>query len=104
MRPLSEDTLLAQIGLMLQSGLQTTVEPFPETHVDFANILSELRKLSPDDVKGKLVIAGFATKPYGLDHMRCLECMYYLVHRQWCDLPELDLPVDPDWYCRLWRI
>jgi hypothetical protein len=36
--------------------------------------------------------------------MRCQECMYYLVHRKWCDLPELFVPVEPDWYCRLWRI
>jgi hypothetical protein len=30
--------------------------------------------------------------------------MYYMVHSKCCDLPELALPVEPDWWCRLWRI
>lgn len=33
-----------------------------------------------------------------------LTCMYFLVHRKWCDLPELSVPVEPEWWCRLWRI
>jgi len=104
MRPDEEEKLREKIARLLASGLQTQTEPFPETHVEFAQILDELRKLPPDDLKGKLVLAGFADKPYGPDQMRCLECMYYLVHRKWCDLPELAVPVEPDWYCRLWRI
>ena len=34
----------------------------------------------------------------------CDTCMYYLVHRKFCELPELMLPVEPEWSCRLWRI
>lgn len=30
--------------------------------------------------------------------------MYYQVHRKWCNLPELAVPVKPDWWCRLRRI
>jgi hypothetical protein len=30
--------------------------------------------------------------------------MYFLVHRKWCDLPELSVPVEAEWWCRLWRI
>jgi hypothetical protein len=30
--------------------------------------------------------------------------MYYKVHRRYCELPELDFPVEPEWSCRLWRI
>jgi hypothetical protein len=104
MRPEEEEKLREKIAQLLASGLRTQTEPFPETHVEFAQILDELRKLPPDDLKGKLVIAGFTDKPYGPDQMRCLECMYYLVHRKWCDLPELAVPVEPDWWCRLWRI
>ena len=104
MRSEEEDKLRQRIGEMLSEGLKTQTEPFPETHVEFAKLLDELRKLNPDDLKGKLVLSGFADKPYGPDQMRCLECMYYLVHRKWCDLPELAVPVEPDWYCRLWRI
>jgi hypothetical protein len=99
-----ENALRIKIGEILADGLETQLEPFPETHVEFAEILKELRQLEQDDLKGKLIIGGFADKPYGSDQMRCLECMYYLVHRKWCDLPELAVPVEPDWYCRLWRI
>jgi hypothetical protein len=96
--------LLKTISDMLESGLETQVEPFPETEKEFAGILTELRQLEPGDLKQKLVIGGFLNHPYGPDKQRCLECMYYLVHRRWCDLPELAVPVEPEWYCRLWRI
>jgi hypothetical protein len=66
--------------------------------------LDELRKLGDDDLVGKLKVSGFVDQPYGEDQARCLECMYYLVHRKWCDLPELAVPVEPEWWCRLWRI
>jgi hypothetical protein len=96
--------LLKTIADMMANGLTTQVEPFPETEKEFADILTQLRKLGPNDLKGKLVISGFIDHPYGPDRMRCMECMYYLVNRKWCDLPELAVPVEPDWWCRLWRI
>jgi hypothetical protein len=102
--PAEEHLQRAEITQLLAGGLATQLEPFPETHVEFGKILDELRKLPPDDLKSKLAISGFADRPQGPDQMRCLECIYYLVHRKWCDLPELDVPVEPDWYCRLWRI
>jgi hypothetical protein len=98
------DEVLARITKLLESGLDTQVEPFPETEREFANLLAELRRLDPADLEGKLVIAGFVNHPYGPDQQRCMECMYYLVHRKWCDLPELSVPVEADWWCRLWRI
>jgi len=99
-----EAALRDYIGKMLADGLKTQTEPFPATHVEFGELLAELRELPPEDLTGKLVLSGFTDKPYGPDQMRCLECMYYLVHRKWCDLPELAVPVEPEWYCRLWRI
>lgn len=99
-----DEALLKKIGDMLADGLKTQTEPFPETDKEFAGILDELRKLPPDDLEQKLVISGFVDKPYGPDKQRCMECMYYLVHRKWCDLPELSVPVEPEWWCRLWRI
>jgi hypothetical protein len=36
--------------------------------------------------------------------MRCMECINFLVNKKWCNLPELEVPVKPEWYCRLWRI
>ena len=96
--------VLETIAKKLADGLVTQVEPFPETEREFADILAQLRALDPGDLEGKLVIGGFLDHPYGPDRQRCMECMYYLVHRQWCDLPELAVPVEPDWWCRLWRI
>jgi len=96
--------VLANIAQLLRDGLVTQTEPFPETDKEFAQILVELRHTPREDLKKKLVIAGFTDKPYGPDQQRCMECMYFLVHRKWCDLPELAVPVEPDWWCRLWRI
>jgi hypothetical protein len=99
-----ENTLRNYIAKMMADGLQTQTEPFPETDREFGQLLAELRELPEQDLQAKLVLSGFVDKPYGPDQMRCQECMYYLVHRKWCDLPELAVPVEPDWWCRLWRI
>lgn len=99
-----ERELRERIGKMLADGLKTKTEPFPEDNHQFAALLAALRELDVSDLKAKLVLSGFTNYPYGEDKMRCQECMYYLVHRKWCDLPELAVPVEPDWFCRLWRI
>jgi hypothetical protein len=95
---------LKEIADILATGLKTQVEPFPETDKEVAEILVKLRQLDPGDLQSKLVISGFVDHPYGPDQLRCMECMYFLVQRRWCDLPELAVPVEPDWWCRLWRI
>lgn len=100
----THEELLKRIGELLENGLKTETEPFPETEKEFAEILKQLRALDPEDLESKLVIGGFVDHPYGPEEQRCLECMYYLVHRKWCDLPELSVPVEPHWWCRLWRI
>jgi hypothetical protein len=98
------EDLRGTIAAMLRNDLATQVEPFPETDKEFAEILLQLRQFEADDLKSKLVVGGFVDHPYGPEQQRCMECMYYLVHRKWCDLPELAVPVEPDWWCRLWRI
>jgi hypothetical protein len=95
---------LQAIGQLMRDGLKTQTEPFPATDKEFSAILDELRELPRGELKKRLVIAGFVDKPYGPEQQRCMECMYFLVHRRWCDLPELAVPVEPDWWCRLWRI
>jgi hypothetical protein len=95
--------VLAAVTQMLRDGLPTQTEPFPETDKEFAMLLTELRRTPREDLRKKLVIAGFIDRPQGPDQRRCMECMYFLVHRKWCDLPELALPVEPQWWCRLWR-
>ena len=99
-----QNATLRKMAQLMRDGLKTQTEPFPETEKEFAAILEELRRLDPGDLEGKMVISGFVGHPYGPDRQRCMECMYYLVHRQWCDLPELAVPVEADWWCRLWRI
>ena len=99
-----EDALRTRIGDILQGGLRTQTEPFPETEREFNRLLDELRALPGGDLTAKLVKSGFTDKPFGPDRLRCLECIYYLVNRKWCDLPELSVPVEEDWWCRLWRI
>lgn len=104
MSMISSDEIRSKIYTLLADGLKTITEPFPETEKEFGKILNELRMLEPDDLKNKLIIGGFLNHPYGAEQDRCMECMYYLVHRKWCDLPELAVPVEAEWWCRLWRI
>jgi hypothetical protein len=92
------------IAELLADGLETQVEPFPETEKEFAEITAELRALDPSELRRKLIIGGFLDRPYGPENWRCADCIYYLANRKWCDLPELAVPVEPDWYCRLWRM
>jgi hypothetical protein len=99
----NEDAVRAQILKMLRDdGLTTQVDPFPQNTQEFDAILTELREPEHANLEDKLVIGGFVHHP--VDDQRCLECIYYLIHRKYCDLPELAVPVEPDWWCRLWRI
>lgn len=90
---------------MLVSGLATDTEPRADDDAMFRAIIDSLRA-SDGELKTKLVIAGFtlAMVEHGGIERACESCMYYQVHRRWCELPELDLPVQPEWSCRLWRI
>ena len=102
-----ENALRVKIGEILADGLETQLEPFPETHKEFAELLAELRHLPPDDWEQKLIIGGFTDYPYGEDtdiSQSCETCRYYLKHRKYCELPSLDCPVEPEWSCIVWRI
>jgi hypothetical protein len=99
-----EDALREKIANILAGGLATTTEPVPEDSEGLRAILSELAEIDPGDLEKKLVVSGFVDHPCDKDDHRCLECMYYRVHRKWCALPTLALPVEPEWWCRLWRI
>ena len=94
-----------EIAALLSSGLTTEVFPRPDTHEAVQMIIARLRG-ADGDFKSKLVIAGFSDYPveHGGIEQPCETCMYYLVHRKFCELPELACPVEPQWSCRLWRI
>ncbi|MEM8608547.1 MAG: hypothetical protein AAGF92_15695 [Myxococcota bacterium] len=94
-----------EIEALLNGGLETEVFPRADDSESFQAIITRLQT-SDKSVESKLVIAGFTLEP--IDHhdieQACETCMYYLVNRKWCELPELDLPVEPEWSCRVWRI
>ena len=101
-----DDKLRVQIGQILKEGLETQVWPRAETSEKVNEIVSQLQNEAADNLEKKLVIGGFTDHTIeadGLDQP-CETCMYYLVHRKFCELPELMLPVEPEWSCRLWRI
>jgi hypothetical protein len=94
-----------QIRQLLADGLVTEVFPRADTSEEFMAISARVREVRGDLV-ATLVIGGFTLQPveHGGVEQPCETCMYYLVHRRCCDLPELDVPVEPEWSCRLWRI
>jgi hypothetical protein len=97
----------AAIAELLRGGLVTETSPVPVSDAEVAEVLRALGEVAADDsrqaLRDKLVIAGLLDHPNGHDQQRCMECMYFVVHRRWCELPELSLPVEPEWWCRLWR-
>jgi hypothetical protein len=76
----------------------------------FDAVVRALQDLRPDDLVGKLVVGGFTLHAYMLkddpDQIvhACSTCIYYERHRRFCNLPELMLPVEPQWSCIVWRI
>lgn len=103
---LSNDMLRDKIRDMLASGLKTFTSPFPENAQEFQNILDELGEFSYHDLTNRLRVGGFLDHPVEMGgiEQRCMECIYYLPNKKWCDLPELPVPVEPEWWCRLWKI
>ncbi|HEV7671886.1 MAG TPA: hypothetical protein VGS22_25470 [Thermoanaerobaculia bacterium] len=91
---------------LLSYGIKSTMSPFPNTQTEFLQIVRDLRRLEKNDLLGRLDLGGFAnyTVGEGEDMQRCQECIYYLPNGKWCDLPELPVPVEPHWWCRLWKM
>ena len=102
----ANNLLRARIGALMKAGLPNRQDEFPETDTQFNALITHLRSLQPDDLMGRLSYGGFKDHPVGegADCMRCQECIYYLPNRKWCDLPELPVPVEAEWYCRLWKV
>lgn len=99
-----DDKLREKIRSLLADGLEVEVFPRADTHDEVQAIVARLQANS--DLKDRLAIAGFTLTPIEHDGIEqvCETCMYYQVHRRYCELPELDVPVEPQWSCRLWRI
>ncbi|MDJ0942222.1 MAG: hypothetical protein QNJ30_02070 [Kiloniellales bacterium] len=101
-----DEALRDEIAAKLKSGLETEVWPRAETSEMVNEVVARLRREAGEDLTAKLVIAGVTGHPIEADDIEqpCETCMYYLVHRGFCELPELMIPVAPEWSCRLWRI
>ncbi|MER8465834.1 hypothetical protein [Mesorhizobium sp. M1396] len=101
----TDEDVPGQIRSLLAGGLKTEVFPRADSHENVAEIIDRLRA-ADEDIKALLVIAGFTDHPveHGGMEQACGTCMYYLIHRHFCELPELAVPVEPQWSCRLWRI
>jgi metal-dependent hydrolase (beta-lactamase superfamily II) len=101
----SDGKVRDEIHLLLAAGLKTEVFPRADSHEEVQAIVSRL-KAAGNDLETKLVIGGFTLDPIMHEDIEqlCETCMYYKVHRRYCELPELDVPVEPHWSCRLWRI
>jgi hypothetical protein len=100
------DVVRLWVDGLLNYGIETAMAPFPKTQSEFLGIVDELGKLHKNDLLNRLIIGGFANHGVGAgeDLQRCQECIYYLPHAKWCDLPELPIPVEPQWWCRLWKL
>ncbi len=102
---MSDDSVRTEIKQMLEGGLETEAFPRADTHDEVQQVIQRLRG-SDRSLKSKLVVSGVTLKTieHGGIEQPCETCMYYLVHRKFCELPELEIPVEPEWSCRLWRI
>ena len=102
---MDDDKQRAEIKSLLVDGLKTEVFPRADTHEEVQAIVAQLQA-AKGDLKKCLVIGGFTLEPIEHDgtEQACESCMYYKVHRRYCELPEFEVPVEPEWSCRLWRI
>jgi hypothetical protein len=102
----TDDTVRVWADGLLAFGIDPILEPFPRTQHEFLAIVEELRGLHQNDLIGRLRIGGFTNYSMGEgeDIQRCQECIYYHPNRKWCDLPELPIPVEAHWWCRLWKL
>ena len=101
--------LREQIGQLLRDGLRTEWRDRADSSEAVNRIVAQLAAVPPGDHAALLRIAGFMLTPFQPQDaddisQACETCMYYALHRRFCDLPELQLPVEPEWSCRLWRI
>ncbi len=100
--------LREKLQRLLDGGLQTEWQDRADSSEAVNRIVARLAAVEPGDYAARLRIAGFTPKPFqSADNdiaQACETCMYYEVHSRFCTLPELRLPVRPEWSCRLWRI
>lgn len=93
----------ARVAALLQQAETIGHGALAETEQEQSALIAELRQRRPEDVEGRLRVIGLQSQP-GADGMRCQECEHFELDQKVCKLPDIALPVNPDWWCRLWRI
>lgn len=107
---MTDAELLQRIQQLLTGGLQTNWHSRAYSSDEVGAVIAGLQRLSLDDLQGRLLKAGFTLQPYvaaedpDAIEQSCTTCMYFERNHGLCDLPELLLPVKPEWSCILWRI
>lgn len=101
----TDNAIRIEVENLLNGGLKTDVFPRADDQDQIREIIAKLNA-SDGSLKQRLVIGGFTLEPIEYEEIEqaCETCMYFLVHRRYCELPELDVPVEAEWSCRLWRI
>ncbi|HXU31614.1 MAG TPA: hypothetical protein VN851_13655 [Thermoanaerobaculia bacterium] len=101
----SDEATRDNIARILSGGLETEWQTRADDSERFQAIVKAIRA-SDGELTTKLRLAGFTDHPithFDLEQS-CETCMYFQLHHGWCVLPELDLPVRPEWSCNVWRI
>ena len=99
----------AQLTALLDSGLKTDWRHRADTSEKVDEVTRRLQQISHDDYAGKLKVAGVTVHPYVPPaqpeiEQACSTCVRYERVRRYCNLPELELPVEPEWSCVVWRL
>lgn len=104
----TSDMLRSQLAGLLRNGLATDWQNRAYTSEAVNAVVARLQALEARDYESKLSIAGFTLQPYAAGNgeisQSCATCIYFIAHRRFCSLPELLLPVAPEWSCILWRV
>ena len=103
--PETDDKIRKQAETLLKGDLKAEVFPRAYEQDQILDVIKRLKE-SDGSLEQRLIIGGFTLYPIEDEDIEqaCETCMYYLVHRRYCELPELDVPVEAEWSCRLWRI
>jgi hypothetical protein len=106
---MNDSTLRDELDRLLADGLQTDWRDRAYTTEAIDSVVRRLRTAGKTNYPALLRIGGFTPTPYrppeDVDlEQACSTCMYFERNRQFCNLPELELPVRPEWSCVLWRI
>lgn len=103
-----DERVRAEITALLKGGLATESADRPAASDARNAVVARLQSVAASDLRARLVVAGFLEHPNATGAEGVLEacetCMYFELHRRFCNLPELAVPVEPEWSCRLWRI